>query len=411
MSTRVLLLTQWFEPEPTLKGLAFARALVDQGLHVEVVTGFPNYPGGRLYPGYRVRPWQRETMQGVHVTRVPLYPSHDGSAVRRVLNYLSFGVSATLFGLLRWRKPDVIYVYHPPLTVTVAAMIVGFLRRAPVVIDIQDMWPDTLRATGMLSSERALSAVGSVCRWVYRRAAHIVVLSEGFRRLLLERGVPAGKVTVIPNWCDEAAICSAANPTTAGLPGPDHFVVLFAGNMGRAQALDAVLGAAALACDEEPRLNFVFIGGGIEVERLKASAAVRQLPNVRFLPAVPMSEVAGVLRAADVLLVHLKRDELFAITIPSKTQAYMAAGRPVLMAVGGDAAALVQLADCGRVAVSEDPRSIADAAIELARTPPEALNKMGLRGQAYYNRYLSLAVGARRFAELFRQIEARCKGS
>ena len=142
---RVLLLTQWFDPEPTFKGLVFARELVRQGFEVEVLTGFPNYPGGKLYPGYKLKCLQREHIDGVHITRVPLYPNHDQSALKRVLNYSSFAASALFYGLFVAKRADVIYAYHPPLTVGVVASIMRVFLRIPVVYDIQDMWPDTDR--------------------------------------------------------------------------------------------------------------------------------------------------------------------------------------------------------------------------------------------------------------------------
>jgi len=126
---RILLLTQWFDPEPTFKGLAFARALTARGHTVEALTGFPNYPGGRVYDGYRVRVRQRETIDGIRVTRVPLYPSHDGSSVRRIANYASFAACATLLGPFSVSKPDVVYVYHPPGTIGLPAWVIGALRR------------------------------------------------------------------------------------------------------------------------------------------------------------------------------------------------------------------------------------------------------------------------------------------
>ena len=143
MPVRVLLITQWFDPEPTPKGLAFARELARQGFSVEVLTGFPNYPTGRLYPGYRMRWRERRLMDGVVVHRVPLYPSHDQSALRRAFNYLSFAFSVLIHGLAAAGRADVIYVYHPPLTVAAAGTLLAVLRRRPVVCDIQDLWPDT----------------------------------------------------------------------------------------------------------------------------------------------------------------------------------------------------------------------------------------------------------------------------
>ena len=399
---RVLLLTQWFDPEPTFKGLVFARELVHQGFEVEVLTGFPNYPGGKVYPGYRIQWLQREVINGVQITRVPLYPNHDQSAIKRVLNYASFAASATMYGVFMAKRADVMYAYHPPLTVGMAAALIKLFRRMPVVYDIQDMWPDTLRATGMLNNPKALDWVARVCRWVYRRMDHIVVLSPGFKRLLLERGVPESKLSVIYNWADEAALGAPVGKVPAAFPGADQFRILFAGNMGKAQALNTVLDAASLLQARDSRVCWVMLGGGVEVERLKAEAAKRQLANVVFLPPVPMAEVGAYLNAADALLVHLRKDPLFEITIPSKTQAYMTVGKPLLMAVDGDAADLVRQSGGGVVAESENPEALACAAEQLAAMPVDALAAMGDKAQRFYREHLALAEGVRKFSEIFK---------
>lgn len=404
MATRVLLLTQWFDPEPTFKGLVFARELVRQGFEVEVLTGFPNYPGGKVYPGYRIQWLQREVIDGVQITRVPLYPNHDQSAIKRVLNYASFAASATIYGVFMAKRADVVYAYHPPLTVGMAASLIKLLRRVPVVYDIQDMWPDTLRATGMLNNARALSVVARVCRWVYRRMDHIVVLSPGFKRLLQERGVPEHKLSVIYNWADEAALAAPVGQVPAAFPQADKFRILFAGNMGKAQALDAVLDAAALLQQRGSRVCWVMLGGGVEVERLKAQAVHRQLRNVVFLPAVPMAEVGAYLKEADALLVHLRKDPLFEITIPSKTQAYMAVGKPLLMAVNGDAADLVRQSGAGVVAESESAEALTHAAEQLAALPVNDLAAMGSKAQGFYREQLALAEGVRKFGEIFKRV-------
>jgi colanic acid biosynthesis glycosyl transferase WcaI len=404
VAIRILLLTQWFDPEPTFKGIVFARELVRQGFEVEVVTGFPNYPGGKVYPGYRIRPLQREVIDGVHVTRLPLYPHHGQSAIKRVLNYLSFAFSALVYGLFMAHRAAVLYAYHPPLTIGVTASLIRLLRGIPVVYDIQDMWPDTLRATGMISNRWTLAAIGGVCRWVYRRADHLVVLSPGFKRVLTERGVPKARVEVIYNWADEASLANQGGQLPTDFPGPDRFRVLFAGNIGKAQALETVVEAAVLLQARGSRVSFIFLGAGVEVERLKRFAAERRLRNLVFLSAVPMSEVGTFLQAADVLLVHLRQDPLFAITIPSKTQAYMVAGKPLMMAVNGDAADLVLQSGAGVVAGSEDAQSIADVAEGLAKLAPIDLQLMGSRAQNFYQERLALSIGARRFGEIFRRL-------
>ena len=401
---RVLLLTQWFDPEPVPKGLAFARELVRQGCKVEVVTGFPNYPGGKLYPGYRIRPIQREEIDGVRITRVPLYPSHDSSAIRRIANYMSFSASLLFYTLFLARRAAVVYACHPPLTVGVAAGRVRLLGRIPVVYDIQDMWPDSLRASGMLGNEKILARVEKICQWVYRRVDKIVVLSPGFRSLLVSRGVDERKIEVIYNWCDESSIFDAAPEKSSKHSLPEGFNILFAGTMGKGQGLAAVLDAAAIVRDAAPRVRFVFLGSGTECESLKEQSRSRGLQNVLFLPRVPMAEVGPLLQAADALLVHLKDDALYRVTIPSKTQAYMAAGKPVLMAVSGDAASLVEEAGCGVTALSENPASIADAAMKLEKLPTGDLAAMGKRGRDYYWQKLSLSIGVSHFTQIFSSI-------
>lgn len=404
---RVLLLTQWFDPEPTFKGLVFARELVRQGFDVEVLTGFPNYPGGKVYPGYRIRAVQRELIDGVHITRVALYPNHNQSALRRVANYVSFSASALFYGLFIARRPQVIYAYHPPLTVGIVAALIRLFRRVPVVYDIQDMWPDTLRATGMIANPRLLNVVSAVCCWVYKRVDRIVVLSPGFKRLLIERGVPEQRIDVIYNWADENALASPQGELNTTFPPNSRFRILFAGNMGKAQALDTVLDAAAILLVANPRICFVMLGGGVEANRLSATATARGLSNVVFLPSVPMQVVGRYLRAADALLVHLRKDPLFAITIPSKTQAYMAAGKPLLMAVNGDAANLVTEATCGVIAESENPQALAEAVQKLASMSGQQLEAMGQRAEAWYGERLSVTAGVTRFAGVFKTLGGR----
>jgi len=401
---RVLLLTQWFDPEPTFKGLVFARELVRQGFEVEVVTGFPNYPGGQMYAGYKIKLIQREFIDGVQITRLPLYPSHDISAVSRVMNYLSFAASAFVYCLFIAKRADVMYAYHPPLTVGIAASLIRKLRDIPLVYDIQDMWPDTLRATGMLNNLRSLALVGRVCDWVYKQVDQLVVLSPGFKRLLVQRGVSDRKIEVIYNWADESALISQVGSLPEDFPGPDRFRVMFAGNIGRAQALDTLLDAAAILQGTSSRASFVMLGGGLEVSRLKARANQMKLGNVVFLPPVAMSEVGRLLAAADVLLVHLRKDPLFEITIPSKTQAYMAVGKPLLMAVEGDAAALVSQARCGLVTESENPQALADAVETFAAMPAHDLRAMGDNASLFYREALGLQVGVAKFAAVFERL-------
>lgn len=391
------MLTQWFDPEPTFKGLQFARELAAQGHNVRVVTGFPNYPGGVVYDGYRIRAWQREEIDGVEILRVPLYPSHNGSAIARVWNYLSFSLSA-IAGVLWGSRPDVTYVYHPPATAALPAMILKWVKGVPFVDDVQDLWPDTLAATGMVSNRRVLGLVGVGMKRVYASAARVAVLSPGFKERMIESGLPAHKISVIPNWADEARI-GLDQPTGPVAAGGRTFTVVFAGNLGKAQGLHTVLDAAELLAEDDVR--FVMVGGGLERDELVRDAEERKLTNMSFVPRVPITEVGQYLHSADALLVHLRDDPLFTITIPSKLQAYLLAGKPILMGVSGDASAMLDEAKAGVCFPSDDSLAMARAVRELARTSPERLRAMGESGAQYYHTQLRLEVGTRKFSDLF----------
>lgn len=388
---RILIITQWFQPEPHFKGLAFAKALQAKGHDVEVLTGFPNYPGGKVYPGYRVRLRQREVMDGVPVTRAYLYPSHDRSALRRVANYVSFAISSTLYALFV-RKPDVVYVYTPPMTAALPAVVLRMLRGIPFVPDIQDLWPDTLAATGMLNNRRLLALIGWWTDFALRRAAGIVVLSDGFRRRLQERGITV-PIVVIPNWAppeivDVAAALPPPSPVRTG-----QFNILFAGNMGKAQGLETVLQAAAMLRDEDAPVRFTMVGGGIEREPLQQRAASLKLDNIVFHAPRHPSQMGEMFADADALLVHLRDDPLFEITIPSKTQAYLAIGRPILMGVRGNAATMVEQAGAGLTFDPDNPEALVAAIRTLLAKTPEGRLALGRAGAAYYREHLAFDIG------------------
>ena len=403
MKKKVLLLTQWFDPEPTFKGLVFAKELVQQGFDVEVVTGFPNYPSGKIYTGYSMKLLQREIIDGVNITRVPLYPSHDSSPLKRIFNYISFALAALCYCLFFAKRADVMYVYHPPLTTGVVAVIVRFFRRVPIVYDVQDMWPDTLKATGMINNERVLNIIAWVASWVYKRVDRIVVLSPGFKKLLIQRQVDENKIDVIPNWCAENSIKSqATSGRPTGMPPKEYFKVLFAGNIGKAQALDVVVHTAESIERQYPNVAFIFLGAGVELKQLKEKAATCK--NIHFIPQVSMDRVGEYLNEADVLLVHLKNDPLFEITIPSKTQAYMAAGKPIIMGVKGDAADIINNAKCGIAIEPENPTELADAVIHFQSLSNEMLNKRGQNSFDYYQKNLSLGTGVKSFANIFNDL-------
>jgi colanic acid biosynthesis glycosyl transferase WcaI len=393
---------QYFQPEPIFKGLPLARALLDLGHEVEVLTGFPNYPGGKIYSGYRLKLYQQEVIDGIKVTRLPLYPSHSRSGIRRIFNFLSFGFAAFLLGPWFVKRPDVIYVYNL-VTLGPAWRILRLLYGSKVVVDVQDLWPESVSASGMMKSRIATQVLELSCRSQYKSANKLVVLSPGFKQNLTARGIDEKKIEVIYNWCDESSISvPEPNPEDAARFQFSHrFNIVFAGTMGVSQSLDCVLEAANAVERELPDVQFTFVGGGIEVPRLRNKAS--NLSNVQFLDPMPPSEIGTVLANADVLLVHLKDDPIFRITIPSKIQAYLFAGKPILCGVRGDASDLVQKSGSGVSFMPDDSDSLIKAVRKLRTMTSEELRIMGKTGRTFYESELSMAQGVHRIEKVLRE--------
>jgi len=378
---RILVLTQWYPPEPANMVEQLAQGFKQQGSHVSVLTGFPNYPTGKLYPGYRLKWRMQENLNGIEVTRSYLYPDHSLSKIKRIANYLSFSLSSAIVGLLCISRPDIIFVYHPPLTVAIPAIFLSKLWRVPFVYQIQDMWPETLTATGMLGNQRLIKWIGLFARWVYERASLILVISPGFRNNLIEKGVPDGKIRVIPNGVDTNLYFPATVDNelakTLGLAG--KFNVMYAGNMGRAQALDSILEAAALLRDQS-EIQFVLVGNGVDLPYLEAIAKKRALKNVRFLGRFSPGEMSKLYALANILLAHLRDEPLFRITIPHKIQTYFAVGKPVIAALEGDGADVVRQAGAGIVCPPQNPTKLAETILGLYSLAEEDRREMGKRG-------------------------------
>lgn len=381
----ILILSQWYSPEPIPKPVELAQELRNQGHTVYVITGLPNYPEGVLYNGYRLALRQKETIDGIPVTRTFEFPYHGKRAIGRFANYLSFMASAPL-GL--WRLPpiDVMYVWHPPLTIGVAAMIISRLRRIPFVYDVQDIWPEAALLSGVMRPGFTVKCLFWLEKMVYKWANHLIVVTKGAKENLIRKGVPPAKVTPLPHWVNESVF-------TKDDPGlrhrireqygwKDRFIVLFAGNLGIVQGLDSVIKAAALVKDRT--IHFVFVGDGSDKSRLEALARDLGLNSlVSFIPRQPMENMPGFMMAADILLVHLKDSELSNYVIPTKTMAYLAAGKPIVMAMTGAAADLVAEAKAGFIVPPENPAALAQAVEQARNMPASALDALGANGRNF----------------------------
>jgi glycosyltransferase involved in cell wall biosynthesis len=401
----IVILTQNYPPEPDTIIHNLSKALVSRGNYVRVLTGFPNYPKGVIYEGYKQKLLQKECMGRVEIVRFPLYPDRSRSFIKRSLNYLSFPGSAGLLGPIASRTADVMIVRHPPVTVGIPGMFIGFTRKIPFVFEIQDMWPETLPATGMITNPFALRLLGKLGMFVYSRAAAITVISPGFKKNLLEKGVSEHKVHVILNSAYEGYYEMATRDDSLaeefGLKG--RFNILYAGNMGPAQGLENVIEAANMLSNIKD-LQFVFLGSGIDRKALESSTKAKKLTNVRFLPRQPMERMPSFYALADAVLVHLTNDPLFEITIPGKTQSCLLTGKPVIASVNGDVADLISRAKAGIPVRAMDPKDLAWAAGRLHAMAPEEREAMGRAGRRYYIENMSPEVQADRYTQLFDEI-------
>lgn len=389
---RILLLTQYYPPEPVLKFADLARGLRERGHEVQVITGFPCYPAGKIYAGHRQRIHREEHVDGVLVTRIPQFPDHSRSVVRRALYYLSFALSAATIGLWRSQQADVILVYHSALPTALAAWFISRVKRVPYVLDIADLWPESVAASGMLRSPILLALIRAGMKFAYRGAARINVITEGYVERLVSLGVPRAKMSLVHFWfpagqCDPAP-CDGTLMRQEQLDG--RFNVIYSGTMGPLQDLGAVIEAAALLLHELPHVQFVMIGDGLEHDALVALAEQRRATNVRFLGRRSPDEVRRLHAVADALLVHLKPGSLSRISIPSKTFACMAAGRPIVMAVEGESSRLIESHTCGITAEPSNPQDLADAVRRFVAMPESERQQMAAAAvKAYRENYSS----------------------
>jgi glycosyltransferase involved in cell wall biosynthesis len=387
-----MVLSQYYTPEPIPKPAELAHGLVDRGHAVSVLTGWPNYPQGTLYPGFRIRPLRRETLDGIPVVRTYEFPYHGKGVLGRICNYVSFMMSAVL-GSVLIAKCDVIYVWHPPLTVGVAAWLIARIRGIPFVYDVQDIWPESAILAGVLREGTLARLMASLERFVYRRADYILVVTGGARENLIAKGVPPEKISVARHWVDATGFqeCGeeARRRVRSRYGWEGRFIVLFAGNIGMLQALDTVVHAAAGLADVNPTL-FVLVGDGSDKARLQQLARASGAgARIHFIERQPAERMPELMAAADALLVHLRRSELSRYVIPTKTLAYLAAGKPLLMAMEGAAADLVDAARAGIRVPPEDPGALAKAAERLAAMSPAEREEMGRSGRAYLAANLS----------------------
>ena len=383
---RVLLVSQYFWPEDFRINEVVA-GLLARGVQVDVLTGKPNYPEGKIASGYRVWGCQHESWKGADVFRVPLYPRGSGGALRLAANYLSFALLGSVLGpwLLHRRSYDVIFVYGlSPILLAIPAVVMAWIKRRPIILWVQDMWPESLEATGYVKSRWILQALGRMVRWIYRQTDLLLVQSKAFIAPVM--GMAPGKqVIYYPNSVDSMFVRSAdPNVALPSVPSLEAgFSVLFAGNVGAAQAIDVIVDAAELLA-EHTDIQFVVLGHGSRWNWMREQLGMRGLGNVHMAGRFPVNTMPGLMQKADVLLVTLADKPIFAQTVPNKVQAYLASGRPIIACLNGEGARLVQEAGAGKAVAAGDAESLAEAVLHVYRMTEAERDMLGANARRYY---------------------------
>ncbi len=382
---RVLVVSQYFWPEG-FRINEVTKSLVEKGVQVDVLTGKPNYPEGKIFEGYRIGGCLREQYCGANISRVPLIPRGKNSRIRLALNYLSFIASGLVCGpwMKRGKKYDVIFVYGlSPLMLALPALFVGWLKKVPVVIWVQDLWPQSLSATGYVRNRFILWAVEQVVRFIYRHADLLLVQSRAFVEpvRILASGTP---IKYYPNSVDGsfAVPATGKTPDVPGLEG--GFSVMFAGNIGAAQGVEVIVEAATLLKNNKD-IQFVVLGDGSCRQWMLQQVTDRNLTNLHLPGRFPVETMPGFMQKASALLVTLADREIFAATVPNKVQAYMAAGRPIIACLPGEGARLVVEAKAGVGVRAEDGKALAEAVLGLYRMSESERDQMGRNGRAYFH--------------------------
>lgn len=370
---RILFLSDNFTPEgnaPAARLHEHALRWVQEGHEVTVITGAPNFPEGRLYPGYRNRWRQVEFIDGIRVVRVKTYIAANEGKFKRTLDYLSFMVASVLCGMLE-RRPDVLVATSPQFFCAVGGWALAALRRVPFVFELRDLWPDSIAAVGAMRRGAVLRWLEKVELFLYRRAAAIVSVTESFRDNLVKRSVPPGKIHVVVNGVDlERYSPRARDSELASLwDVGDRFVVGYLGTFGMAHALHDVVETAALLVHRKD-IVFLLAGGGAERKTIEGLVLVRGLDNVRLIPRQPKNMMPRLWSLCDVALVPLRDTPVFATVLPSKLFEAMGMGVPVLVSLPeGEATALVRRAGSGVCVPPEDARALSRAVEVLADEP------------------------------------------
>jgi colanic acid biosynthesis glycosyl transferase WcaI len=401
---RLGLLSQWYEPEPARIAPVLARELAVRQHAVRVLTGFPNFPEGRLYEGYRMR-WRRdEVVSGVPVRRVALYPSHSRSTAGRLANYGSFALSSSAWGTGWFKEVGGLWVQFWP-SIGLPMWLIKARYRPRVVLHVMDLWPESLHASGFGGS---MEPTGWLARGLDRMLAltydvadSIACISRAQIEMLAQRGVPRSRLSHAPVWADETVFYpSARNEALAARLGVQgKTVLLYAGSLGDAQGLDVLIEACENLSDE-PTFQCLIAGAGVAEADLRDRAQKKHLANVTFLGRWPTSGMPALMSIGDVHLVSLRLDPIAALTMPSKVPATLACAKPLIVVGLGEVAEVVNRSGAGWTCVPGDRTALEGTIRAAVAAGPSALRGLGQRARTFYENEFAVGIGVQRVEQL-----------
>lgn len=390
---------------PAGRVAGLAQQWVRDGHTVDVLTGFPHHPTGVVPQEYRAalrRGYAREKYAGATIHRTWIFPAANRGKVRRSLNYLSFMLSAAVSGSLRVERPDVVIATSPQLLCAAAGLLLAKRFNAPLVMEVRDLWPESLVAVGASATRSTLvQGLERLARWLYRSAARIVTVTEAQRQAIAACGIPSDRVFTIPNGVDDEFVARA---DAAAQPTGNEFVVTYIGTLGMAHHLETLLDAAHLLRNDAS-VRFQIVGEGARREALEERARQLQLGNVTFTGEQPRESVPGWIAGSHACAVLLRRTDVFLTVVPSKMLEIMAAGCPLILGVGGEAKALMERAGAGIAIEPENAMELAGAILRL-RHEPETRRMFAANGRRFVEREFRREALAQKYLGVLRGLHA-----
>lgn len=382
---KILIVTQYFWPE-NFRINDLCKALKEKGHEVTIYTGIPNYPLGKFFDGYGLSGPYKELFKGMDVIRVPITPRGPKKGFFLALNYLSYFIMASLLApfLLRRRKFDRIFVYEPsPITVAIPAIIIKYFRKIPMVLWVTDLWPESLEATGAVNNKKVLRLVGKMVKWIYKHTDKILITSKGFRSRVENYCDQPEKISYWPQWAED--LFSSGDSVPSGYDDHSYpsegFKIVFAGNIGSAQDFETIVNAAVRLRNFKD-IHFVILGDGMMIKWVIEQVKRKGLEDTfHLLGRKPIETMPYYFKKADALLLTLKNSDIFAITVPSKLQSYLASGKPIIVGINGEASEIVNEWKAGVCSKAGDDEDLSKAILRLYNSSDE--EREGFGSNAY----------------------------